>query len=286
MQSLDELTARSLPESRTARTAAAIATCNDRRFVVQWANSEEDVRAAQRLRYQVFAYEMGAQLSPPTDGEPGLDIDYFDQFCDHLLVRIKVPPEYGPGPVIGTYRVLAPGAAIRAGGLYTETEFDLSTLAPLRANAVELGRSCVHPAWRSGSVIMALWSALGQYMHRHALSTMIGCASISLANNGRTASAIWLRLQQDYMADPCWRVQPRNPLKLVHDAESSNNINVCTSTFTKFDHIPPLLKGYLRCGARLLGPPAFDPQFNTADLPIMVRIDELAPRYRKHFFGR
>ena len=113
-------------------------------FQVVWARDEGDVRQAQQLRHLVFAEEMGARLSVPQGSPPGHDIDMFDPYCEHLLVRA---PGEGtePGPVIGTYRVLTPASAKRVGGLYSDTEFDLTRLRPLRSRMVELGRSCVHP---------------------------------------------------------------------------------------------------------------------------------------------
>ncbi len=118
-------------------------------LVVSWARHEDEVRQAQRLRYDVFAGEMGARLTSPV---PGHDIDLFDDFCEHLLVR-----DEASGAVIGTYRVLTPAQAKRVGGTYSDTEFDLTRLRTLRPRMVELGRSCVHPDHRHGGVIMALW---------------------------------------------------------------------------------------------------------------------------------
>ena len=116
---------------------------------VGWARHQDEVRAAQRLRYEVFAGEMGARLSTPVAGH---DIDLFDDFCEHLLVRDEATRE-----VIGTYRVLTPAQARRVGSTYSDTEFDLTRLRDLRERMVELGRSCVHPDHRQGGVIMALW---------------------------------------------------------------------------------------------------------------------------------
>jgi putative hemolysin len=248
------------------------------KFSVRWASSEQDVREAQRLRYLVFAEEMGARLSPPAGTLPGLDADGFDPFCEHLMVSSVVDNCPGAGRLIGTYRVLSPQAARRAGGLYIDTEFDLAPLSALRQHAVELGRSCVHPDWRSGSVIMALWTALHQYMLEHRLDTMIGCASVSLGDGGQSAAGLWSRLQHTHLVVPELRVQPRVEWK-PRTAESFDKLppGCCPAS------APPLIKGYLRCGARLLGPPALDAAFNTADLPMMLRMGDMAPRYRQHF---
>jgi len=239
---------------------------------VVWARDEEDVRQAQRLRHLVFVEEMGARLSVPKGAPAGHDIDMFDPFCEHLLVRAST--EDGErGPVIGTYRVLTPAAARRVGGLYSETEFDLTRLRPLRARMVELGRSCVHPDWRSGGAILALWGALAEFMHRNALDTMVGCASVSMRDGGHFAASLWNQLRRTHLAPIEWRVEPRLPLPV---AELQHDLDV---------QAPPLIKGYLRCGAKVLGAPAWDPDFNTADLPMLLRIDDLPARYRKHFLG-
>ena len=253
-----------------------------RKLEVRWASCEADVRQAQRLRYLVFAQEMGARIAPPAGTAAGLEADRFDPFCDHLLVTATTGD--GTSLLAGTYRVLPPGAAQRAGGLYIDTEFDLAPLASLRSKAVELGRSCVHPAWRSGGVIMALWTALGQYMLVRGLDTMIGCASVSLGqgrgqgHGGQTAENLWSSLRHTHLVDQQWQIRPLYPLPLNALASAGDARGQKGNT-------PPLIKGYLRCGARLLGPPALDVAFNTADLPMLLRTDDLHPGYRKHFMG-
>jgi len=215
-------------------------------FEVVWARHEDEVRQAQRLRYLVFAEEMGARLSVPQGSPVGHDIDMFDPFCEHLLVRAT-----GDGSEAGQTR-----------------------LRPLRERMVELGRSCVHPAHRSGGAILALWGALAEFMDRNKLDTMIGCASVSMRDGGHYAASLWQRLRQTHMAAIEWQVRPRLPLpvdELQHDLDVE---------------APALIKGYLRCGAKVLGAPAWDPDFNTADLPMLMRIAELPSRYRRHFLGR
>jgi putative hemolysin len=235
---------------------------------VRWARHLDEVRAAQRLRHRVFALEMGARLAVP-DGMPdGHDIDHFDAHCEHLLVC-----DGADDRVVGTYRVLTPAAARRAGGLYSDTEFDLSPLMPYRERMVELGRSCVDPAWRSGAVILALWAALGEFMQRHQLDTMIGCASVGMRDGGHCAASLWERLRQTHLVAPACQVTPRLPLP-VDQLERHHDVDT-----------PPLIKGYLRCGAKLLGAPAWDPDFNTADLPLMMHLPDLPARYRRHFLG-
>ena len=215
---------------------------------------------------------MGARLTVPAGSPPGHDIDMFDPYCEHLLVRARGRDDE-TGSVIGTYRVLTPASARRVGGFYSDTEFDLTRLRPLRGKMVELGRSCVHPSWRSGGVIMALWGALAEFMQRNQLDTMVGCASVGMRDGGHFAASLWHQLRETHLAPIEWRVEPRLALPV---ADLQHNLTVDP---------PALIKGYLRCGAKVLGPPAWDPHFNTADLPMLLRIDNLPARYRRHFLG-
>ena len=82
---------------------------------LSWARHQDEVREAQRLRYKVFAEEMGATLKPSKEG---LDIDIFDDFCEHLIIRDTETLK-----VIGTYRVLPPHQATQMGCFYSLTPF-------------------------------------------------------------------------------------------------------------------------------------------------------------------
>ena len=250
-------------------SAAPVAPVERAALTVSWAKHADEIRQAQRLRFRVFADEMGARLNTTV---PGHDVDLFDNYCEHLLVRDQITRE-----VVGTYRLLTPAQAIRVGSTYSDTEFDLTRLRSLRERMVELGRSCVHPDYRHGGVIMTLWGALAEFMVRNKLDTMIGCASIPMLHNGivsgDVAASIWQQLKTTHLAPIEHHVRPRLPLP-VERLNSALEVEP-----------PALIKGYLRLGAKVLGAPAWDPDFNTADLPMMMRIQDLPSRYRKHFLG-
>jgi putative hemolysin len=277
----------------TPNRDSAVAKGANWRFEATWADCEADVRAAQRLRHAIFVGEMKARLAPPPGTPDGLDADRFDPYCDHLLIRVKEQGreqsrERGgdaPGQLVGTCRVLGPDAARRAGACYTESEFDLAPLAPLRAGAVELGRACVHADWRSGGVILSLWSELGNYMVERGLHTMFGCASIGMADGGELARRVWRELREsNYLVRPQYRVRPLTPLPedTEHDGADQERTGLKAASLRA---LPPLIKGYLRCGARVVGPPSFDRMFNTADLPIMMQLADLPQRYSKQFLA-
>lgn len=235
-------------------------------LLVSWAKSEAEVKEAQRLRFKVFAEEMGANLPNHSDG---LDVDEFDDHCDHLLIRDKETLR-----VVGTYRVLPPHKALEIGKLYSDSEFDLSRLHHLRPRMVEVGRSCVHQDYRSGLVIMALWSGLAEYMLKNDYEIMLGCASIPMSDGGHFAASFYNSLSRDDIAPIENHCFPKVPLPL-----SRLNGSLIVAA-------PPLIKGYLNIGAKICSAPAWDPDFNTADLLTMLRLSDINPRYAKHFFKK
>ena len=226
------------------------------------ARNPAEVAEAQRLRYKVFAEEMGAELS----GTGGLDIDGFDAFCDHLLVR-----ESTTNQVIGTYRILSPHSAREAGGYYSAGEFDLSRLSHLFYSTVEVGRACVHQNYRNGGTITMLWAGLAKYMQMHNYEYMIGCGSVPIHDGGHMAASLYYKLKDEYLSPAEYRVFPHTPLPI--DSLNKDMQVVC----------PPLIKGYLRLGAYICGEPAWDASFNTADMLVMLPLSQINSRYASHF---
>lgn len=233
-------------------------------LVLGLARTNEELESIQRLRYDVFTKEMNAVFPDAVDG---LDSDRFDPWCEHFMVT-----EAGTGKVVGTYRLLTPANAIKAGGYYSESEFDISPLDSIRSSLAEVGRSCIHADYRKGSVIMLLWSGIATLMQQGGYQYVLGCASVSLRDDGVTAAEVWRAAQKSMAANPdVPKVTPRHryPVERL-DSELPARV-------------PPLIKGYLALGAAICGEPAWDPDFNTADFPVLLDIAKVNPRYRKHF---
>jgi putative hemolysin len=232
-------------------------------LVARLASQVGEVEAVQRLRFSVFARELGARLESQDDG---VDRDRFDAFCQHLLVE-----DTATGDVVGTYRLMLPEQARLAGALYTDGEFRTERLASIRDEIVELGRSCVHPDYRSGAVIMLLWAALGEVLGHLPHRYLIGCASVSTADGGHFAATLHRQLQATYAGPEALRVFPRERLPLEtlgHDCEVV---------------VPPLVKGYLRAGGQLIGEPHHDRAFGCADFPLLLSLERLEARYSRRF---
>jgi putative hemolysin len=233
------------------------------KLVLSMASTPEELREVQRLRYKVFIETMGLSSLVREDG---LDCDEFDEHCDHLIVR-----DANTLKVVGTYRLLSASRARKIGRVYSEGEFDLGRLNNLRGRMVEAGRACIHPDYRGGSVIMLLWSGLADYMRRENCDYLAGCASISLVDGGHNAVAVFQSLIGQHLAPSEYRVTPHLPFP-----------------FSKLEaaqkpQVPPLLKGYLRSGAWICGEPAWDPDFESADLFLLLPLANLDGRYARHY---
>lgn len=233
------------------------------KLVLSMASTPEELREVQRLRYKVFIETMGLSSLERDDG---LDSDEFDEHCDHLIVR-----DTNTLKVVGTYRLLSASRARKIGRVYSEGEFDLGRLNNLRGRMVEAGRACIHPDYRGGSVIMLLWSGLADYMRRENCDYLAGCASISLADGGHNAVAVFQSVIGQHLAPSEYRVTPHLPFP-----------------FSKLEaaqkpQVPPLLKGYLRSGAWICGEPAWDPDFESADLFLLLPLANLDGRYARHY---
>ncbi|WP_174184718.1 GNAT family N-acetyltransferase [Nocardia barduliensis] len=225
--------------------------------------------AAQRLRYNVFANEPGFQI--PDDGT-GLDADRFDEHCDHMLVRDDATGEF-----VGCYRMLPPDRAAAAGGYYTATEFDLAQLDPEEMRIVEMGRACVVPDHRNGSVLTLMWAGILHYIQLTGYDWVMGCVSVPMQDTPADAPGVNVRGVRDLLlgrhaSDPERRVHPYNPV--VVDGKTLDEL-----TPPSRPKLPPLMRGYLRLGAEICGEPAHDPAFAVADFVMLLGLDTINTRY-------
>lgn len=229
------------------------------RLYAEVAKSEADLQEAQRLRYLVFAEEKAARL--PTEALR-LDCDRFDPHCTHLLLR-----DGSTGEVVGTYRLLDYKGARAAGSFYSAGEFDLRRLLHLGPWMVEIGRACIHPAYRSAGAITVLWSALMRHILLRGYQFVMGCASVDTREGGHVAASICRQLVSNHLGPDEWRTFPHRAFVM----EGWTDIPGI--------QIPGLIKGYLRLGARVCGDPAWDPDFKTADLLLLLPVAEVNTRY-------
>jgi len=234
------------------------------------------VEAAQRLRYDVFSSTPGFAL--PVSGADHVDVDRFDEYCDHLLVR-----DDDTGELVGCYRMLAPAGAIAAGGLYTETEFDVRAFDPLRPSLVEMGRAVVRDGHRNGGVVLLMWAGILAYLDRYSYDYVTGCVSVPIGDESDgpdvQAPGGQLRGVRDFVlsrhaAPPEYRVYPHRPVRV--DGVAIDDIPPPPRP-----SVPPLMRGYLRLGAKVCGEPAHDPDFGVGDFCVLLDKRRADTRYLK-----
>ena len=237
---------------------------------VRLATSEADLRAAQRLRYDVFVDELGGD-GPLVDHEARLERDRFDPFYDHLLLV----DEARSGAVVGVYRLMREDQAARAGQFYSEDEYDLAALRESGRRLLELGRSCLAPAYRGGPGMFHLWQGLASYVAEHGIDMLFGVASFHGTDIARLSAPLSL-LHHRHLAPERLRVRARaehfQPMDLVPEAQIDRRAAML--------QVPALIKAYLRLGG-FVGEGAFvDRAFNTTDICLVMDTERLSATQR------
>jgi L-ornithine Nalpha-acyltransferase len=250
-------------------------------FEIRMAHGKE-IRKAQRLRYKVF-YEEGGAVAHGPAALVRRDLCRFDKFCDHLLiVDLTARNAFGriKPKIVGTYRLLRGEVAARNGGFYSESEFDIAPLLERHAgkNFLELGRSCVHAKYRSKRVIELLWRGLWTYIQHHRVDVMFGCASLPGTNPLAIALPLSF-LHHHASAEDEWLVRPRAgravPMGVIDKGAIDQRKGLAA--------LPPLIKGYLRVGAKFGDGAVIDPQFGTIDVFTVMPIAEIEHRYIAYY---
>ena len=251
-------------------------------YEIRIAAGERELRSAQKLRYTVF-YEEGGALANGAVARARRDICPFDAICDHLIV-VDVEARTAAGDrkplVVGTYRLLRREVADAHHGFYSQSEFDMRPLLERRPDTrfLELGRSCVDAAYRSKRVIELLWRGLWLYAKRYEIDALIGCASLP----GTDVEALRLPLSflRHYaQADAAWQVGAWPHCEAPFTPIPKDTVDVRRAIAA----LPPLLKAYLRTGARFGAQAVFDYQFGTTDVFAIMPMGDIEQRYIVHY---
>jgi len=239
----------------------------------------EEIAAAQAVRFRVFHEELGA-LADAAGMQERRDADRFDDICDHLLVLDRSLPGPDHARIVGTYRLLRQESAREAGGFYSSGEFELETLVERHPGRrfLELGRSCVLPDYRSKRTIELLWQGIWSYVRRHGIDVMTGCASFHGTVPAAHAEALSF-LSQNCRADGDWQVHAVAERYHPMDLMPAEAINARAALVA----MPPLIKGYLRLGARIGDGCVIDRDFGTTDVFIVLPVDAISERYINYY---
>ena len=236
------------------------------RYTLHLASEPAQVKAAQRLRYEVFNVEMGEGLA--VSAALGLDVDAFDEVCDHLLVT-----EIVSGAVVGTYRLQTGKKAAAGIGYYSAQEFDFSPFESARAEILELGRACVAQAHRNQSVLGLLWKGLARHAQAQGARYLIGCSSLTSQDPAQGLAA-YEQLAGKYLAPSPWRTKPLSGRECQAQLVSSEVVS-----------IPRLMFAYLAAGAKICGTPALDKEFGTIDFLTWMDLQSMPDRVLRKFMS-
>ena len=240
------------------------------------ADTEDEVRAAQSLRYRIFYNEKGAQPSLET-AACERDFDDFDDIADHLLV-IDHSLGTGADRVVGTYRLMRREHAARAGCFYTASEYDITPIVSQPYEVMELGRSCVDARYRNRHTMQQLWRGIAAYVFRHDVALMFGCASLHGTDVQASAPALSY-LYHNHLAP-----EEIRPVTLPEFYQTMNLMPADTIDVRRvLPSLPPLIKGYLRLGGFVGDGVYVDQQFNTTDVCVIVKTDRIAEKYLRHY---
>jgi len=245
-------------------------------LVVRLARTKAEVRAAQALRYKVFYEEMSAKPSA-SNRLLRRDKDRYDRYCDHLLV---IEQNEGTERIVGTYRLLLPENMRTAGGYYSQGEFDLSKVLGQNPGQrfLELGRSCILPEFRSKRTMELLWHGTWSYALANRIDVLFGCASFE-GTDPEAFSGSFAMLQQGSVLD-----ENEDCASVIADSVSLKTYaNATFDPRRALFALPPLLKGYLRLGAKVATNAVIDRQFGTTDVLVVLKVAEISPRYLSHF---
>lgn len=248
------------------------------RLEVRLAATPAEIEAGQRLRYRVFYEEMQAKPTPEMAAEKR-DFDRFDAFFDHMLVFDTEAPE--GQQVVGTYRCLRQEVAEAHGGFYTEDEYDLQDLIDRLGPGtrfLELGRSCVHPDYRTKPMIELLWLGIMSYVNFYQLDVMVGCASIPGTDPDALAMPLSY-LHHNFLAPEPWRARAKAHRYVRMDHIPKDRIDAREA----FRALPTIIKGYLRAGCYIGEGAVIDRQFNTIDVMIICPVSVISDRYYARF---
>ncbi len=243
---------------------------------VRLAKNAADVDAAQALRYRIFYNEM--QASPtPRMRQAGRDFDPYDSACDHLLI-VDHKHDSGISSVVGTYRMMRKESANNAAGFYSEAEFDLGPLLDYPGEALELGRSCIDPAYRKRGAMQLLWAGVAQYIFERDIEILFGCGSLPGTDLNEA------RLALSYLHH--FHLAPLESQPCALDLRAAR-IDLLPKDMidpvAAQRQLPPLMKGYLRLGCMVGRGAVIDHRFNTIDVCVVLESDRLTERYRRHY---
>ena len=223
-------------------------------YTVKTAESREELIESFKLRHEVFHKEFRGVTTP------GLDYDKFDFSYDHLIIVHNKTNQ-----IIGTYRL---NCSEEINNSYTQLEFNLKALESIQGPYLELGRACIDPKYRKGSVVFLLWRGIAEYMKKSGANILFGCSSLKITNAREAALVFRFLEQQGHVNVTTNSCHPTKKFTMKDFSSWYSYFQNLTEAQSEEANglIPSLLKSYLKMGAKISSQPAFDKDFDCIDL--------------------
>lgn len=229
------------------------------RFEVRLAQSADEIRQAQQLRYHALLKDLPSHSK--------LDADDLDEIAAHVVV-FEDQPE-GEPRLVGNLRLVGTDQLLPNQLLYTEQSFHLDALRKQRGKLLELSRFCIAEGARSGTVLMLIWNYTIRYIMEHQYKTMVGCASFA-GTNIQDHREVLTYLYQNNLAPENLQPQPTDQVQSIHLQQFVSMDQTAGDWQIAKKSVPTLLRGYLKMGAKISDQAIIDPVFNTTFVCIYV----------------
>ncbi len=250
---------------------------DDNAFTLRLARDARDLRAAQRLRYEVFVEELGGDGDLVNHVER-LECDAFDPFFEHLLLIDTRRDPATLSDVVGVYRLLTSERMPLAGRYYSEGEYDLAPLKSSGRRLLELGRSCVHRDMRGGAAMFHLWNGLAEYVIERQIEVMFGAASFHGTDVAALAQPL-AYLYHNHLAPEALRVRARPEHRQEMNLMAVDQLDRRAA----MAGTPALIKAYLRLGGFVGDGAWIDGAFNTTDVCLVMDTTRMSAKHRDYY---
>ena len=222
------------------------------RYLARLAEDANDVKAAQRLRYQTFIAGTGATKEGLR--AEGLDADHLDGMCDHMLVEDRKT-----GELVCCFRMMPLKTGAEIDKCYSAQFYDLDALRDYPDPMVEMGRFCIHPDYKDPDVLRIAWGAMTGYVDDNGVEMLFGCSSFHGTKADEYMDAFAL-LKARHIAPKHWLPRVKAPKIFPY----AKRLTIKRPDMKKArDKMPPLLRTYLSMGGWVSDHAVVDPDMNT-----------------------
>lgn len=233
------------------------------RYSARFAETDEDLRACQQLRYLAFIDKSGARQR-----DTGLDTDAFDAKCRHVMVE-----ELKTGALVCCFRLLPLTDGGQIGSSYAAQYYELSALETYTGRMVEMGRFCIHPDWKDPDILRVAWGAMTAYVDEEGVEMLFGCSSFKGTEAESYMDAFAL-LNQRHIAPKRWLPRVKAPAIFPF----AQRLNRRKPDMKRAQQgMPPLLRTYLMMGGWVSDHAVVDRDMNTLHVFTGLEIGSIPP---------